>query len=215
MPADLGRELALPFEQIIGGPLQGVIKGSVLSSSATAEFIEKVGLVEKNGKRVPVMVDFTIDRWTQAEPGKQATPEHLNIQVPLLTLVPVPFLRLAQTTLDFEVKIQSTTVEKEDKALSAEASVSASFWGVSASFKGSYESKSTREDTTNRSATLSVHVEAVQEEMPKGMERMLSLLESAIYDTASPMTADEHKKLEQERPTREAERKAKSGQPST
>lgn len=199
MPADLGRELALPFEQIIGGPLQGVIKGSVMSSSATAEFIKKVGLTQENGKDVPVMVDFTIDRWRQAEPGAKATPEKLEIRVPLLTMVPVPFLRLTKTTLDFEVKIQSTTVEKEDKSLNAEASVSASFWGVSASFKGSYESKSAREDTTNRSATLGVHVEAVQDDMPKGMERMLSLLETAIHDTATPMTAAEHQKLEADR----------------
>ncbi|QFG21247.1 DUF2589 domain-containing protein [Actinomadura sp. WMMB 499] len=192
MPADLGRELALPFEQIIGGPLQGVIKGSVMSSSATTEFIEKIGLTKtQDGKIVPVMVNFTVDRWKQAAPGQKATAEKVEVQVPLLTLVPVPFLRLTKTTLDFEVKIQSTTVEKEDKQLAAEAAVSTSFWGISASFKGSYESKSAREDTTNRSATLGVHVEAVQDAMPKGMERMLSLLEHAIYDGADPTTGNQ------------------------
>ena len=45
MPINIGREMALPMERIIGGPLQAVIKAQTMAASETANFINNVGLL--------------------------------------------------------------------------------------------------------------------------------------------------------------------------
>ncbi|MFH8407757.1 DUF2589 domain-containing protein [Streptomyces sp. NPDC018019] len=180
---DLGRELALPYEQIIGGPLQSIIKAAALASQTTADFVTGVGMKKVNNDLVAQMVTFDLKRKKKNEDTNSVEEETVTVNAPLLTLLPIPHLRLKTVKLDFETKIQSVTVVKEDKKFGVEASAGASFWGCTASFKASYESKSAREDTTNRSATLGVHVEAEQAEMPAGLARILSILETAVTDT--------------------------------
>ena len=57
------------------------------------------------------------------------------------------------------------------------------FWGVKFSVKASYSYQRTRSDKVDKSATLKVHVKAVQDEVPGGLKRMLDILESAVTDT--------------------------------
>jgi len=47
----------------------------------------------------------------------------------------------------------------------------------------SYQRKTQQGNTVNRTYSLAVHVKAVQDEMPAGMEKMLSILEGAITST--------------------------------
>ncbi|POM26606.1 hypothetical protein BTM25_10080 [Actinomadura rubteroloni] len=185
MAVDLGRELALPFEQLIGAPLQSVVKAGAMAGSSTADFIQSVGLQSgEDGRSTARTVDFSFKR--PSSDGAGAVGQDVELSVPLLTMVPIPYLQLKRTQLDFEVKIESTTVEQQDTDAAADAGASGGFWGVSASFKATYESKSAQDDTTNRSATLGVHVEAVQDDMPAGLQRVLNLLESAITDSPQP-----------------------------
>lgn len=196
MAVDVGRELALPFEQIIGGPLQSVVRASVMANSATADFITQIGLEEGEEGLTARMVKFSFERERPPEPPAEeetapttATTETVHLSVPLLTIVPVPYIRIARTELDFEVKVASQTVEQAQSRFGVDADVSGKvgggFWGVRASLKTSYESKRERNDTSSRTATLTVHVEAVQDEIPRGLDRMLSILETAVTDSLS------------------------------
>ncbi|MGW8992769.1 DUF2589 domain-containing protein [Streptomyces zhihengii] len=180
-PVDLGAELSLPFEQIIGGPLQGVIRASAMAANETAQFINNVGFDAKNQAR---MVKFSYESAEHGETGTTNTPEKrvvTNVEVPLLAVVPIPYLQLSQVTLDFDVKIDSASARKQEKTLGGEAGASGGFWGVTASVKASYSSSSSSSDTVNRSASMKVHVEARQGPMPAGMEKILTMLtESAV-----------------------------------
>ncbi|MFC8715583.1 DUF2589 domain-containing protein [Streptomyces sp. NPDC057197] len=180
-PVDLGTELSLPFEQIIGGPLQGVIRASAMAANETAQFINNVGFDDKNQAK---MVKFSYESAEHGETGTTNTPEKrvvTNVEVPLLAVVPVPYLQLSQVTLDFDVKIDSASARKQEKTLGGEAGASGGFWGVTASVKASYSSSSSSSDTLNRSASMKVHVEARQGLMPAGMEKILTMLtENAV-----------------------------------
>ncbi|MBB4161600.1 DUF2589 domain-containing protein [Streptomyces cinereoruber] len=180
-PVDLGAELSLPFEQIIGGPLQGVIRASAMAANETAQFINNVGFDAKNQAR---MVKFSYESAEHGEADQTTTPEKrvvTNVEVPLLAVVPIPYLQLSQVTLDFDVKIDSASARKQESTLGGEAAVSGGFWGVTASVKASYSSSSSSSDTVNRSASMKVHVEAQQGPMPAGMEKILTMLtENAV-----------------------------------
>ncbi|WP_156722033.1 DUF2589 domain-containing protein [Streptomyces apocyni] len=174
-PVDLGAELSLPFEQIIGGPLQGVIRSSAMAANETAQFIKSVGFNEK-GHAQTVAFSYTSTEPTQTDGTTGHSDVVKKVEVPLLTVVPIPYLQLSKVSLDFNVKIDSVSTRKQEQKIGAETSASAGFWGVKASLKASYDSSSSSSDTVSRSAAMTVRVEAEQGPMPGGMEKILSML---------------------------------------
>jgi hypothetical protein len=193
MPINIGQEMALPMEQIIGGPLQAVIKAQALAASSTVDFIQQVGLNPAplgGGAQTARTVDFQFQRRVPArEDGDDAGTDVVQIEtvqltVPLLTIVPVPFIRVKDATIDFEAQVSSSTLNTTDTTFGLSAEASGGFWGVKFSVKASYTRNTKTSDQVNRSATLKVHVYAVQDEIPAGLDRVLTILQTAIDDSA-------------------------------
>lgn len=185
MAINIGREMALPMEQIIGGPLQAIVKAQSLAASETASFIQSVGLSTSGQDTEARMVNFDFKRTVPADAdgtSETLTEETIEMNVPLLTIVPVPFIRVEEATIDFECKVSSSTLDTSKTAVGVEASASGGFWGVKFSVKASYSNQRTHKSEVNKSATLKVHVKAVQDTMPGGLEKLLEILESAIND---------------------------------
>ena len=189
MPINIGREMALPMEQIIGGPLQAVIKAQTMAAAETAAFINNVGLVDDGtGKLTAQTVEFSFTRKVPAEsdddpPVDEIQEETVHLNVPLLTIVPVPFIRVEEATIDFECKVSSSTLEASKHKAGVAAEVKGGVWGVSISVKASYSYEKVRRDQVDRSATMKVHVKAVQDDMPAGLGRILDILETAVNDS--------------------------------
>lgn len=197
MPINVGQEMALPMEQIIGGPLQAVIKAQALAASSTVDFIQQVGLNPAVGTATQTArtVEFSFDRKvpdTNDAGDDIVRTETVDLNVPLLTIVPVPFIRIATTDINFECQVSSSTVNSSEHTFGVSAEASGGFWGVSVAVKSSYSYNSKSTDTVNRAATLKVDVHAVQDEMPAGLDRVLTILQTAIADdsgTAAPVPA--------------------------
>ena len=191
MPINIGQEMALPMEQIIGGPLQSVVKAQALAASSTVDFIQQVGLNPAQGgvgAQTARTVDFSFQRRVPAreEDGGGSsdvlTSETVQLTVPLLTIVPVPFIRVKEATIDFEAQVSSSTLNTTDSTFGISAEASGGFWGVKFSVKASYTRNTKTSDQVNRSSTLKVHVYAVQDEIPAGLDRVLTILQTAIDD---------------------------------
>jgi len=188
MPINVGQEMALPMEQIIGGPLQSIIKAQALAASSTVDFIQQVGLngTDGNGNRSARTVEFSFDRrvpGTDDNGNDVVSEERVNLNVPLLTIVPVPFIRIATTDINFECQVSSSTINSSDTNFGVSAEASGGFWGVKVGVKSSFSYNSKSSDTVNRSATLKVDVHAVQDEIPAGLDRVLTILQTAIDDS--------------------------------
>lgn len=103
-----------------------------------------------------------------------------------MTIVPIPFLRIEETIVEFNAKITSveyqtvTTVGKLGVDLSARAGWG---WG-SAKLKVSYshQRQTTKGEKVQKGYSLAVKVTAVQDEMPGGMEKVMGILESLITE---------------------------------
>ena len=187
MPIDIGREMALPMEQIIGGPLQAIVRAQSLAASETAAFIQQVGLMPQDpnnpGATVARTVDFSFKRLKPPVDDKsQATQEIVSLTVPLLTIVPVPFIRIQEATIEFECKVSSSTLDTSSHKLGVEAAASGGFWGVKFSVKATYSFESTHSDKVDKTASLKVTVKAVQDEMPGGLKKMLDIMQTAVTD---------------------------------
>jgi hypothetical protein len=124
---------------------------------------------------------------TPAVPAVSAVYETQQLQVPILTMLPIPFIRIDLTTIDFNAKINSVEYRKTDTSLKVDASLEAKagwLWG-SAKLKvsTSYQRTNQEGSNVNRTYSLAVHIQAVQDEMPAGMEKLLGILEGAIVST--------------------------------
>ncbi len=164
---------ALPLEYLISAPLVAAVKAQRVAAESTQQFIES--MLDK-GK--PRTVDFAVESKT-ADGSTNA----LSVSAPLLSLVPVPHLRIDALTIKFTFEISQTFRDTKETGRTVDISVepgkALSPW-VKASVKGAISSKSSRESTTNRSGQLDVTVQASESEMPEGLARVLSLMSSAI-----------------------------------
>ena len=119
-----------------------------------------------------------------ASPAVPAVYETQELKVPILTILPIPYIRIEMVTIDFNAKINSVEYRKTNTDLKVNASIEAKagwLWG-SAKLKVSTSFQRTTQEgnSVNRTYSLAIHVKAVQDEMPAGMERMLGILEGAI-----------------------------------
>lgn len=122
-----------------------------------------------------------------AVPAQYAT---MQIEVPILTILPIPFIRVEEATIDFNAKINSveTSSESSDLAFGATLEVRQRWPSGSAKLNASfsYQKKTASGSTVERTYSMNIHVRASQDEMPAGMERLLSLLEGAMKSTPLP-----------------------------
>lgn len=202
-----GQELAsIDFESMLGGPLVAVINAQAQAAITTVNFIKEVGFKKSAQDQVagddttteePIYVTFKYPKELSpyvpaipaappapAVPAQQAVYETQELQVPILTMLPIPFIRIDLTTIDFNAKINSVEYRKTDTQFKIDAAVEAQagwLWG-SAKLKvsTSYQSTTSQGNTVERTYSMAVHIRAVQDEMPAGMERLLGILEGAI-----------------------------------
>jgi uncharacterized protein DUF2589 len=209
MPTNIGAELqALPLEYMLGTPLTAAIKAQALAAVTTVDFIEKVGLQEDaQGNLSMRTAEFTFTQPVPdpANPGAMIFQE-AKLTVPILSLAPVPFIRISDLNVSFEFKIRDITSQASkfeitgktgfENNTSVETKMGAGggilgFLGgpkvntsveskttVTASVSSTYQS--TNRQTTDRSATFKMTMNAVQDAIPEGLNRVLTIFNDAI-----------------------------------
>ncbi|WP_067897276.1 DUF2589 domain-containing protein [Nocardia vaccinii] len=189
----IGQEISsLDFSAMIGGPLIAVVKAQAQSAQATADFVRKVGFTA-DGKLETM--SFSYYKNSTPTDAKGTTSDLTKIDIPVLTMLPIPCLRIQETVIDFNAKINSVeeTQTTSSSDLSVDAQAKAGWGPFSAKLKASYSHKSSNSQgqKVERQYGMSVNVKAVQDELPAGLDRLLSLLEGGIGEgTAQAAPSD-------------------------
>lgn len=189
----IGQELSsIDFQAMIGGPLNAVVKAQAQSAQTSVDFIKSVGFNAADAQQdpgKPTMVTFKYDKPVESKDDKgviQVTAVPFSLTVPILTMLPIPFIRVEETTIDFNAKINSVTesTTASSSELNASLAVKGGWGPVSAELKCSYSNKKSTSatDKTERTYSMAIHVRAVQDELPAGMEKLLSILENNIKE---------------------------------
>lgn len=207
MPVNIGAELqALPLEYMLSAPLQSAIKGQALAAQTTVDFIEKVGLQEDpvTGALSVRNVEFTYTKQVSnpADPAADPEIEENKLSVPMLAIVPIPYIRIEELTVDFEFKVKESITQTAKKETTSSGGVTSvvntetklgggffSFLGgpsatikanVTSTFNVSTTNKSSSSSTQDRSARITINLKATQDQMPAGLEKVLTILNDAI-----------------------------------
>ncbi len=179
---------ALPFSSLIGGPLQACIQAQSQAAMTTIEFIDAVGLYEDpvTHEKKTVTVEFQY----------QKAGETVKLVVPLLTIVPIPYISINQINIDFTANLSasSSSVTEKTKENNIGAELDAGFqagWGpysAKADLKANYSSKkssrASQESKYSVEYTMNVNVSAGQASMPAGLATVLNILQEGIEQTA-------------------------------
>ncbi|MBE9042162.1 DUF2589 domain-containing protein [Oscillatoriales cyanobacterium LEGE 11467] len=203
MSAAQGKELSsLDFGAMIGGPLTAVVKAQAQSALASAQFIKEVGFEhDKKGKITKAMnVEFTYEKPVPGKEPGTTTKQKASLSVPILTILPIPFIQVDSAEIAFHAKLLSVThneLKVTDKG-GGEANVGfAGFsWLSSAQMKANYSHQSKRRESGEIHDTygLDVTVKASQAEMPAGMDKMLNILEALVEETTAGSEDDDNPK---------------------
>lgn len=184
---------SIPYGTLIGAPMTAAVEAQALAAQTSIDFIRSVGFDsdqddEDFGDLRQVSFTYTSRDTTT---GVDRTVE---LKVPLLTIVPIPYLRIDDMTIDFTSKITEEMIRttKRNSSAQADAELSIRYKSflspVKVGFKASVSAKhSSSVATSNRyktEHTININVRAVQDDIPRGMDRMLDILEDAIAEPA-------------------------------
>ena len=125
-------------------------------------------------------INFAYDQQVQTETGTSYN--NHNVTIPLMAMVPIPYLRIDTMDLDFSVKLTGVekTAQVDRFSAKARAGYGGKKFGVTAAF--AHRSSKGQSKQISRSYSLQVKVRASQGEMPVGVERMINLMDNLITD---------------------------------
>ena len=166
----------IPFGNLIGGPLNAAVEAQAKAANTTLEFIQAIGFVD-GGDTV-----------------RNVTLKYMNgdvertLEVPILTLVPIPYIRIDDMSIQFKASISAssdqTQTDSKSKSWEGKVSGSARYLFFKANMSASYSSKKDSSSTANSKYsveyTIDINVHAVQDDMPGGMAKVLNLLTESI-----------------------------------
>lgn len=191
----------IPFGVLIGSPMKAAIEAQALAAKTTVEFIEKVGFIPPDKDQDLLFIDETKDAdggkvrnvtFAYKKVDENGVAKDVSLTVPILSIVPIPYLRLDEMTIDFTAKLEdqvANTTKTDFKLDSSVKGTYKSWWSpISLEMRTSMSYQNSRQTASRytREYTMKIHVRAVQDDIPAGLERVLDLLEQTIKEQPKP-----------------------------
>lgn len=175
----------LPFDSLIGGPLNACVNAQANAAQTTINFIKEIGLQDVTDENGNTRTEAIYVYFSFIQNGRK-----VNISVPLLAIVPIPYIGINTIDINFKATVSGVESESKTKEFHKETTENTKSAGFSlfrpkvTTMKGSVstkkDSKSTQDSKFSVEATIDVAVHASQDSMPAGMARILELLGSAL-----------------------------------
>lgn len=168
----------IPFGNIIGGPLAACVRAQAEAAQTTIDFIR--GFTMTNSELDPEGVEPITVTFTFIMNG-----EKTRMTVPLMTIVPIPYMHIDYIDLNFTADITACDDGKMEAKYATEG----------------YTRTEDDEQSVSVESKMGINVRASTSSMPSGMAKMLEFFTNnlIVHDTLTPQQVEDMK--------REAERK--------
>ena len=190
---------SIPFHQIIGAPLLAMVQGQAQAAQATAEFIERIGFKQIKGGNGVVedsLGELRMITFSYQKPDDAGNPQTYQIEIPLLSLIPIPGIQIKEGELEFNIKvndIQSSNTRTTLNNPSAEEGDWLSQGRVEfRAAMGKMETSTSGRQSSELQMKVKMKVE--QAEIPAGLSQLFRLMDqsinSSVQDTVIKETPD-------------------------
>ena len=171
--ADFAAELgSIDFENLIAGPLNACVTAQSNASLSTVNFIKEVGFDDENKLR---MVDFSYTKTVSDGEGGTTT-EPVTLEVPFVSVLNIPSLRIETCEIDFNVKLNSVYTKDVSNEFGIDAEASGGFGPVKFKVGVSYQRSASTGVKVEKEYSMGVKVVATNDIMPGGLEKVLGIL---------------------------------------
>jgi hypothetical protein len=170
---------------MIGAPLSACVDAQEQAAISTINFIRRVGFDEQDpDKVINVVFKYVRD-------GKS-----VELTVPLLTIVPIPYIAIDNVSINFKANITGFEEERENtqvtEAKDDSTNTTKNYRGLGwFSYRNSKtvmqstlstkkDSQATKNSNYCIETTIDINVQAKQESLPAGMAKVLEMLGQAI-----------------------------------
>lgn len=169
---------SIPFGNIIGGPLAACVRAQAEAAHTTIDFIR--GFTMTNSELDPEGIEPITVTFTFIMNG-----EKTRMTVPLMTIVPIPYMHIDYIDLNFTADITACDDGKMEAKYATEG----------------YTRTENDEQSVSVESKMGINVRASTSSMPSGMAKMLEFFTNnlIVHDTFTPQQVEDIK--------REAERK--------
>ena len=191
---------ALNLYQLIGAPLLAVVQAEAQAAQVTAAFIQEVGFKPPPGGK-PLqegdsLGDLKIAKFGHKVRGIDGVTRDHTVEVPVLSLYPIPLLQVKDAEFDFAVKVLDH-VSKGPELATQQATTTtdaASPPGLKEflsqnriEFKGAIAREHTADSTQHSSEMqLKVKIRMEQADVPMGLLKLFNLMDQTIQSTPNP-----------------------------
>ncbi|MDX2362461.1 MAG: DUF2589 domain-containing protein [Crocinitomicaceae bacterium] len=190
--AEMANQMAgLPIESLICEPLIAVAKGQNALVDVYLNQLFKLAYTDGDPEKGTRLIKFNLERPVTDGQGNLSK-QTIEVEAPLLSLVPVPAFTMQEATVEFsmEIKSQESSTNKSEASLETSASASGGYFGVSfsASVTGKASTSSENTRSSDQSSKYVITAKAVQQPPSEGMAKLTQLFASVIepIDVGSP-----------------------------
>ena len=163
----LAASVSLPYHQLIGAPLVALIDAEAHAARASAEFLQSVGFIRSPGVAEDSFGHLRTVTFTYLKQDVNGADVTEEIELPLLSLLPIPLLQIKDASLEFELKV--TEIEQErGKIDKSERRVV---------LKGAYSSQRSAESKVNSEATVKIRINVAQSDIPVGLTKLFQIMD--------------------------------------
>ena len=172
MAEEFGRSFAtLPMGQLICGPIIAVAQGQSELCRVYLDYLFELAFREGDPEKGINSVKFKL--------GDTKTVE-LEVEAPLLSLVPVPAFTMDEATVQFTMEVKDIKTDKSGSASSLDTMAKFSAWGFSSSVTGKVTTSHENTRTTDQSAKYDIFARASQQPPAEGMAKLTALFASVV-----------------------------------
>lgn len=136
----------------------------------TLQQLKDEGLVPANANAIPNTINVADNFLTSK----------VIIKVPFLTMLVMPAIRIEEINIDFNAKLTSTETSNVSSEFAASAELGINYKIVNFKASASYKRTATSGTSVEKTYNLGVKVRAVNDELPAGLDRILTMLEDSI-----------------------------------
>lgn len=178
----------LDFNRILGAPLSACVNAQEEAAQATLQYLNEVVFTQAgddDSSLEPVTVSFYFESAGQVH----------RIVMPLLLIVPVPYLQIDRVDLTFQATVTESRMNHDTRKLSLKAKNSAP--GDSAEV-----SKETKAEYMNKRC-IDINLSVTSADMPMGISKLLEIFNNQLVEVKpdEPEVLPEPKPAEKPKPT--------------
>lgn len=178
----------MDMKQLIAAPLIATLEADAMTTQSYINFLRTVAFEQDENGGLGKLRTFAF-QYHQSESGGKTLK---SVEIPVISLIPIPLLQIKEAMFDFDVKILDSVTEQSEQEFSFDGDSSRTEDAKTAmrATLAPQSGKSSNTKDSSLTANMKVHVVMHQADMPAGLANLLSLSAHSVSVENAEETPD-------------------------